>query len=478
MLLVFGGLIVELVVYTKLGWRFRRALVFFVLALTLIGIGLEVEDWAVLTLTVPVVLYRFFNLGRILKARMHENYLRQVAFKTSWILVLMQLIVLGLWFAWLKFGSFWSWELLAAVQLVVAATLLAGTIRGFKKTAWPGKTQNYSDNELPTLSVAIPARNETEDLQACLQSLIASDYPKLEILVLDDCSQERRTPEIIRSFAQHGVRFIKGEEPGPTWLPKNHAYYHLAQEASGEFILFCDTDIRFEPDTLRKMMTFMLQRKKQMLCMLPQRVSDLKEHANLVQAMRYWWELVPPRRLFARPPVLNSCWVISAQSLKKFGGFKAVTRSITPEAHFARNLLPADEYSFMRSGKSPGVWSSKTAAEQRTAALRTRYPQLHRRPELVLMASIFEAMFLILPFLLAIAGFWLPTGLGAHVLSGLAAAMLVVSYQILAFSTRKTNGTGLGLYVTLKLAHLLHAEIDVKSELNKGSTFSIFIPNL
>ncbi len=46
------------------------------------------------------------------------------------------------------------------------------------------------------------------------------------------------------------------------------------------------------------------------------------------------------------------------------------------------------------------------------------------------------------------------------------------------FRTRKTNGTGLGLYVTLKLARLIHAEIDVKSELDKGSTFTIFIPNL
>lgn len=46
------------------------------------------------------------------------------------------------------------------------------------------------------------------------------------------------------------------------------------------------------------------------------------------------------------------------------------------------------------------------------------------------------------------------------------------------FRTRKTSGTGLGLYVTLKLARLIHAEIDVASELNKGSTFSIFIPNI
>jgi len=46
------------------------------------------------------------------------------------------------------------------------------------------------------------------------------------------------------------------------------------------------------------------------------------------------------------------------------------------------------------------------------------------------------------------------------------------------FRTRKNNGTGLGLYVTMKLARLLHAEIRLESELNKGSNFTIFIPNL
>lgn len=45
------------------------------------------------------------------------------------------------------------------------------------------------------------------------------------------------------------------------------------------------------------------------------------------------------------------------------------------------------------------------------------------------------------------------------------------------FRTRATNGTGLGLYVTMKLARLLHADISLKSELNHGSTFTIFVPN-
>lgn len=46
------------------------------------------------------------------------------------------------------------------------------------------------------------------------------------------------------------------------------------------------------------------------------------------------------------------------------------------------------------------------------------------------------------------------------------------------FRTRAHNGTGLGLYVTLKLARLLNAEVSLESELNKGSTFIIDIPNI
>lgn len=46
------------------------------------------------------------------------------------------------------------------------------------------------------------------------------------------------------------------------------------------------------------------------------------------------------------------------------------------------------------------------------------------------------------------------------------------------YRTRENSGTGLGLYVTLKLTRLINAEISVHSELNKGSTFKIFIPNL
>lgn len=46
------------------------------------------------------------------------------------------------------------------------------------------------------------------------------------------------------------------------------------------------------------------------------------------------------------------------------------------------------------------------------------------------------------------------------------------------YRTRQNNGTGLGLYVTMKLARLIHANVKLKSELNVGSSFIISVPDL
>ncbi len=51
-------------------------------------------------------------------------------------------------------------------------------------------------------------------------------------------------------------------------------------------------------------------------------------------------------------------------------------------------------------------------------------------------------------------------------------------YRSEDYRTRQSNGTGLGLYVTMKLARITHSEITFSSELNKGSVFTILIPNI
>lgn len=384
-------------------------------------------------------LYRVFNVYRLFKARMHEGYLRRATRRTSLVLISVQGAIGGIWWAWYQTPAHrqTAWLIVAVLQMVVAGVLLASTVRRIRRTHPDlSGAPTYSDAALPSITVAIPARNETQDLEECLESIVASDYPKLEIIVLDDCSQNKRTPEIIRSFAHDGVRFIQGEEPRATWLAKNQAYDRLTAEASGQYILFCGVDIRFAPDSIRKLVGTMLSRRKAMMSILPRFVQPDHTPVPVLQAMRYWWELVPPRRLFGRPPVLSSCWIIERQSLQKIGGFAAVTRAIVPEAYFAKALLQGDRYSFMRSNTVLGVDSSKQATDQYDTAIRMRYPQLHRRPEQVVMATLLEALFLVLPFVMAVGGWWLPiTGI-TQVFAALASGCLIVSYLCMAAAAR------------------------------------------
>ena len=229
---------------------------------------------------------------------------------------------------------------------------------------------------------------------------------------------------------------MQGDLPSETWLPKNQAYNQLAREASGEYILFCGADIRFEPDAIRKIVTMVQLRQKDMISILPLRVNGGVEDKALIQAMRYWWELAPPRRLFNRPSVISSAWVIRKDALQKAGGFAAVARAIVPEAYFAKRLLNTDGYSFVRSDKLLGVESGKAAKDQRDTAVRVRYPQLHRRPEQVYITTVLEASLLLMPFVTALVGLWMPINGLTHALAVLASLMQIAAYACIALAAR------------------------------------------
>lgn len=449
-ILLWGAAVIELCAHL-FARRFPRIRSVLALAALLLGSGTSIA----LFVYVPTVFsalfcllsfYRAFSLARIFKHQMHEVYLRKATRRSTIGLLAMQAVVLALWWAWDNWHTTGhaTWTVVAVAQAMMAAVLFFSIVHTLRHTAWPAKKGDYSDNELPSITIALPARNETEDLHQCLQSIIASDYPKLEIIVLDDCSQTKRTPEIIRQFAHDGVRFVQGQVPSESWIPKNQAYDQLVHEASGAYVLFCGVDIRFQKESVRTLITTMLDRKKDMLCVLPKRSQNTYGRFSLIQAMRYWWELAPPRRLLRRPPVLSSCWVISKEALHEAGGFAGVKRAIVPEAHFARTVGARDGYSFLRDTDGLGIESTKSIDEQRQTAIRMRYPQVHRRPGQVAIATLWETTFLLMPFVLAVGGPWLPIGMVAHAASIVACVLLVATYEASVLAT-KVNTWWFGL---------------------------------
>lgn len=409
-----------------------------------------------------VSLYRVINLLRLVKDRSEEHYLLKSARRTTLSLSLVQVFVLLCLAAADQTqpdSSNW-WSVLALVQLVVAIGLYALTARQLHTTAPLEVSEHFSDAHLPSVSVCIPARNETAALEECLRSLVASDYPKLEILVLDDCSQGGRTSDIIRSYAHDGVRFLQGDVPPKDWLAKNWAYQQLYESASGELIVFCGVDVNFDSSALRGMVTTLLAKQKRMLSLIPRNVLPDQGTAMasiLIQPARYAWEICPPRRAFKRPPTLSSCWIAERKLIDRSGSFRAVRNMIVPEAYFARKAIARDGYSFTQSS-ADGVVSDKSRQEQWATAVRTRYPQLGRRLDMVLFVTVLELALIISPPLVAILGvareLW-PQALAA----GIATALICAVYgRIVALTYRKQLPIGylLAPFATLLDVYLRH----------------------
>ena len=115
------------------------------------------------------------------------------------------------------------------------------------QTVWPGSEgrQDLADhNEVRRLSVVIPAFNAARSLEVCLNSLGGSDFQNYECIVVDDGSSDG-TRELARSF---DLKLLStGGRRGPAYA-RNLG----AAAASGEILVFIDSDVCVHHDTLTR----------------------------------------------------------------------------------------------------------------------------------------------------------------------------------------------------------------------------------
>lgn len=163
------------------------------------------------------------------------------------------------------------WSLLAALLYVVMALLglyRTGQCTRFEDTTPPEPTA------WPELTVIIPACDEAATLEAACASVRAQDYPKLQILLVDDRSRDGTGAIIDRIAAEdRRVTPLHIETLPPGWLGKVHALHVAAGLARGEWLLFTDADVHFAPGLLRRSVAWALHRELDHLSLLPKTTS-------------------------------------------------------------------------------------------------------------------------------------------------------------------------------------------------------------
>lgn len=158
----------------------------------------------------------------------------------------------------------------------------------------------FSDEELPFVSVLIPAWNEEGTIQKTIESIMASDYKDFEVIVIDDGSKDD-TLQIAKSLEKKYKRLkVFHKENGGKATALNFGI----EKAKGNFIFTMDADTHVNSDSMKKMVRYF--KEPNVMCVSPgMLVYNPRTILQRVQQMEYLLGLFL-RKAFAS---LNSVFV-------------------------------------------------------------------------------------------------------------------------------------------------------------------------
>ncbi|HEX8871744.1 MAG TPA: glycosyltransferase [Candidatus Acidoferrum sp.] len=140
---------------------------------------------------------------------------------------------------------------------------------GAVRLPWLKRCRPAADSDCPRISLIFAARNEQEKLPAALATILALDYPHLEIIAVNDRSTDATARILDELAARHDhLRVVHIHELPPGWLGKPHALQIGFESSTGDWLLFTDADVKFQPDALRRVVTLLQRRRLDHLTLL------------------------------------------------------------------------------------------------------------------------------------------------------------------------------------------------------------------
>jgi len=176
---------------------------------------------------------------------------------------------------------------LAWFSRIVDAALGMPSVADVSKPEWDRDAVVAGDS--PRVSIIVPARNEEEDIESSLRTLLALDYDNYEVIAVNDRSTDR-TGEIMERMAGNPhcpsthfsqrtreigrplLRVIHHRELPAGWLGKTHAMWTGTNQANGDWLLFTDADVLFKPDSVRRALAYAEAERADHLVLFPQMI--------------------------------------------------------------------------------------------------------------------------------------------------------------------------------------------------------------
>lgn len=200
-------------------------------------------------------------------------------------------------------------------------------------------------NYQPPMTILLPMRNESAVIADTVRSLLAQDVSNLEILILDDHSTDN-SAEIARAAAGDDprLRVIAGKPLPPGWTGKVWACHQLSEQATGEYLLFTDADVRWGSGALSALMAEAQQTKADLLTVWPTQITRTWGERLVVPLMAFTvLAYLPVLAVHHLPwPVFSAamgqCLLFRRESYLKIGGHAAIKNHILDDMAFAHAI--------------------------------------------------------------------------------------------------------------------------------------------
>jgi len=208
--------------------------------------------------------------------------------------------------------------------------------------------RHNAPKKFPSISILIPARNEELNIESCVRSMLAQDYPCFEILVLDDQSTDQ-TRNILTKLAKSNpkLKIISGQPFNGILTGKNLACSQLALQAQGEILVFTDADTIHHPQMLKTIITVMLGENVEMVTGYPcQKILNWGEKL-LVPFFSWAMYCFNPLilayqfRIPALASAVGQLLVFRREAYEAIGGHAALGSEIVDDLALARKLIAA-----------------------------------------------------------------------------------------------------------------------------------------
>ncbi|WP_171832122.1 glycosyltransferase family 2 protein [Oceanispirochaeta sp. M1] len=234
-------------------------------------------------------------------------------------------------------------EILSIISIIICSYYLLLTIVNVLYMMI--RTKKPSLKNTPKITVMVPARNEENNIRACVESLLSQDYPDFEVMVIDDNSTDN-TAAILKELSKRDDRLTvyTGSKLPEGWYGKPWALQQLSHYATGEYYLFTDADTVHKTNSLSFIVTNMLHHKADLISALPNEIIKTFGELINVPALYVMTTVIMPlpaidlMKWKEASYCLGQYFCIKADVYKDIDGFEHVRHLITEDVAFGKEV--------------------------------------------------------------------------------------------------------------------------------------------